>query len=55
MKNVMVNKQFVADFDAVCTRYNLTAEERDQAKAAARADLDAAITTYAAMAKEIQS
>lgn len=54
-KNVMVNKQFVADFDAVCTRYNLTAEERDQAKAAARADLDAAITTYAAMAKEIQS
>lgn len=51
-KNVMASKKFVADFDAVCTRYNLTAEEREEAKQAARADLAAAITCFASLAKE---
>ena len=49
---VKVTKQFVADFDTVCTRYNLTSDEREEAKQAARRDLDNAITTFSAMAQE---
>ena len=51
-QTVKVNKQFVADFEAVCTRYNLSPEEREQAKQAARRDLDNAIPTFAALAQE---
>jgi hypothetical protein len=51
-KKKTVSQAFVNDFEAVCTRYNLTAEERDEAKAAARNDLENAISTYAALAKE---
>lgn len=49
---VTVSQQFVADFEAVCTRYNLTPDEREEAKQAARRDLDNAITTFAALARE---
>lgn len=52
----IVSQQFVADFEAVATRYKLRElGEYEAAKAAARADLDAAIVCFAAMAKEIQS
>lgn len=49
---VKVNKQFVADFEAVCTRYNLTTEEREEAKQAARRDLENAQVCFAALARE---
>lgn len=49
---VTVSQQFVSDFEAVCTRYNLTPDEREEAKQAARRDLDNAITTFAALARE---
>lgn len=53
-KNVMASKSFVADFEAVAAHYRLReCGEYDQAKAAARADLDAAIVCFAAMAGEI--
>ena len=51
---VTVSQQFVANFEAVCTRYNLTPEEREEAKQAARRDLENAITTFAALAKETE-
>lgn len=47
-----VPRQFAKDFEAVCTRYNLTDEEREEAKQAARRDLENAITTFSALAKE---
>ena len=53
---VKATKKFVTDFETVAAHYRLKEiGEYDQAKAAARADLDAAITTYAAMAKDIAS
>lgn len=52
-KSKSVPREFVADFEAVAERYNLKAlGEYDQAKAAARADLDSAIPCFAAMARE---
>ena len=49
-----VPREFVADFEAVAAHYNLKAlGEYDQAKAAARADLDSAIPCFAALAREI--
>ena len=51
-----VPPKFVKDFEAVAKHYRLReCGEYETAKAAARADLDAAITTYAAMAKDIAS
>ena len=50
----IVPREFVNDFEAVAAHYNLKAlGEYETAKSAARADLDNAITTYAALAKEI--
>lgn len=49
---VTVSRQFAEDFDAVCTRYGLTPKEREEAKQAARRDLESAIVCFAAMAKE---
>ena len=49
-----VPPKFVKDFEAVAAHYNLKAlGEYDQAKAAARADLDSAIPCFAALAGEI--
>ena len=53
-KHTSVPRQFVEDFEAVAAHYNLKAlGEYDQAKAAARADLDSAIPCFAALAREI--
>lgn len=50
----IVPREFVNDFEAVAAHYGLKAlGQYDDAKSAARADLDNAITTYAAIAKEI--
>ena len=50
----IVPREFVNDFEAVANHYQLKAlGEYETAKQAARADLDNAITTYAALAKEI--
>lgn len=52
-ETVNASKQFHQDFESVATRYNLRElGEYEQARNAARADLDSAITTFAAMAKE---
>lgn len=51
-KSVMASKQFVADFDTVCARYGLTEAEKQEAKEAARRDLENAETCFAALAKE---
>ena len=52
-KTVMATKQFVTDFEAVAAHYNLKAlGEYDDARNAARADLEAAITTYRSLAQE---
>jgi len=52
-KNVMASKQFVADFEAVALRYNLRElGEYEDAKEAARRDLENAEACFAAMAKE---
>ena len=49
-----VPPRFVNDFEAVAAHYNLKAlGQYDEAKSAARADLDNAIECYAAIAKEI--
>lgn len=49
-----VPPRFVDDFESVATHYNLRAlGEYEAAKSAARADLDNAITTFSALAKEI--
>lgn len=53
-KAQIVPRDFVNDFEAVAAHYNLKAlGEYEAAKQAARADLDNAITTYSALAKEI--
>ena len=51
-KSVMASKQFVADFDTVCARYGLTEAEKQEAREAARRDLENAETCFAALAKE---
>ena len=52
-KNVMVNKQFVADFEAVASRYKLRElGEYELAKAAARRDLENAEVCFAVIAGE---
>ena len=51
-KPVTVTEQFVADFEAVAARYNLRElGEYDQAKAAARRDMENAEVCFAAMAR----
>lgn len=50
-ETVKVNKQFVDDFEAVATRYNLRElGEYELAKAAARRDLENAEVCFAAIA-----
>ncbi len=50
---VKASKQFVADFEAVATRYRLRElGEYEAAKAAARRDLENAEVCFAAMALE---
>lgn len=50
---VTVNKQFVADFETVAARYNLRElGEYEQAKEAARRDIENAEICFSAMAKE---
>ena len=52
-RRVTVTKQFSDDFELVATRYNLRElGEYELAKSAARADLEAAITTYRSLAQE---
>lgn len=51
-ERITVSEKFLADFEAVCTRYNLTAEEREEAKQAARRDLENAQVCFAALARE---
>lgn len=54
-ERVTVSKQFVSDFEAVATRYNLRElGEYETAKTAARQDLEAAQETFAAIAAEIR-
>ena len=51
-KSVTVTEQFVADFEAVATRYKLRElGEYEAAKAAARRDLESAEVCFAAMAR----
>ena len=51
-ESVMANRTFVADFEAVAARYNLRElGEYDQAKAAARRDMENAEVCFAAMAR----
>lgn len=51
----MASKQFVADFEAVATRYKLRElGEHESAKAAARRDMDAAEVCFAAIAGEAE-
>ncbi len=51
----IVPKQFIEDFELVATHYNLKElGEYYQAKDAARSNLESAITTFAAIAKEIR-
>lgn len=55
-KRVSVSKTFADDFEAVATHYQLRERgEYEAAKAAARADLDAAISTFSTLAEEIRS
>lgn len=50
----MASRQFVADFEAVATRYNLReCGEYDEAKAAARRDMENAEVCFAKMAGAI--
>ena len=50
-----VPPRFVADFELVATRYQLReCGEYDEAKEAARNDIDAAMTTFAALAGQVQ-
>lgn len=52
---ILVNKQFVADFEAVATRYKLRElGEYEAAKEAARSDLENAIVCFASIAAEIR-
>lgn len=51
-----VSQQFVNDFETVSRHYMLAeCGELEQAKSAARADIDAAITTFAALADEVRT
>lgn len=51
-----VPQKFVDDFEAVATHYQLLEHgEYEAAKSAARADLDAAISTFSTLAEEIRS
>lgn len=50
----IVSQQFLNDFEAVAAYYNLRGTgEYETAKSVARNDLESAITTYAAISKEI--
>lgn len=49
----IVPRQFINDFDQVTKHYGLTPAEIIEAKQAARDDLESAISTFAALAKEI--
>lgn len=51
--SVNVSRKFMADFDQVTKHYGLSEAELIEAKQAARDDLEAAISTFAALAKEI--
>ena len=54
-KPTVVSKAFSDDFESVAANYKLRElGEYDTAKAAARGDLDAAITTFASLANEIR-
>ena len=49
----VVSQKFVDDFELVATRYNLRElGEYEEAKEAARRDIENAISTYAQLAKE---
>jgi len=51
-----VPRQFAADFDTVASHYKLRElGQYDEAKAAARADLDNAIVCFRAMAAELEN
>ena len=51
----MASKQFVADFETVAARYKLRElGQYDEAKAAARRDLESAEVCFAAMAGEAE-
>lgn len=53
--SLAVPPRFVTDFDLVADYYNLKSlGQYDEAKQAARNDLENAITTYAALATEIR-
>ena len=52
----IVPKQFVEDFELVASHYKLKElGQYDEAKKAARADLDAAIVTFASLAQEVRN
>ena len=52
---VTVTKQFSDDFELVATHYKLKElGQYDEAKKAARADLDTAIVTFASLAQEVR-
>lgn len=54
-KHVSVPASFVSDFELVAAYYNLKElGEYESAKQAARADLENAITTFSALAREIE-
>jgi hypothetical protein len=54
-KHTSVPRQFVDDFEAVAKHYKLReCGEYDQARNAARADLDNAIICFASLAREIE-
>ena len=55
MEKINVTKQFSEDFEIAANHYGLRAQgEYETAKAAARADLDNAIITFASLASEIR-
>jgi hypothetical protein len=54
-KQVKASPQFVADFETVAEHYNLKAlGEYEEAKEAARKNLDNAITTFANLADQVR-
>ena len=54
-KPAVVSQNFAADFELVASHYRLKeCGEYEAAKAAARGDLEAAITTFASLANEIR-
>lgn len=55
-RKLVAPQKFIDDFEAVATHYQLRESgEYESAKAAARADLDAAISTFSTLAEEIRS